>query len=129
MSDNIGEVGIWWLYKGALIRSSVPITKGEEYGDFLNGHTDHYNFWDQVLRTNPDLLGYDYVDIPRGRVVYNKKTNTFIIYTSAMLVKNRNLRSLVLKNFNLDSNNTKFKQEDHYEDPYATFQRQAGLEV
>ncbi len=119
--DNIGEVGIWWFYNGDLIKSSIPLTEGVEYGDFINGLTDHYPFLERVrMYYNRVLSGYEYEEIPRGRVVYNKTTETFVVYTSARLIKDKNLRSLVLRKFKLPATATQFIQDAHYENLYKT---------
>ena len=114
---NVGEVGIWWLWKKQLIKSSTPYTNGIISDRFINGPNDHYKYWEIVQTMIKELRATEYEEIPRGRVIYDTKNKRFYCYTSRMLCRNKMLRSLVIENFKLDEKSTTFRQDDHYEEP------------
>lgn len=110
----IGEVGIFWLFKNELLKDSVPYTQGEEYGDFVNGKSDHCSYWMTIQRSNPAAAMYEYDQVPRGRVVYSKKDDKFIIYGSERFVRNDVQRGMVVTSFKLPLEKTVFRADEHY---------------
>jgi hypothetical protein len=36
-----GDVGIFWIYRGQLIKAAVPLVDGNEDGLIVNGPDDH----------------------------------------------------------------------------------------
>jgi hypothetical protein len=36
-----GDVGIFWIYRGQLIKAAVPLVDGNDDGLFVNGPDDH----------------------------------------------------------------------------------------
>lgn len=114
MSVAIGEVGIFWFFKGEILPSSVPYTLGEEYGDFINGKADHCTHWNVIRRSVPGAAQYEYDQVPRGRVVYSKKDARFFVYGSDDFVKDERRKAVVLSAFKLPPNRTTFKADEHY---------------
>ena len=108
------HVGIFWFFKGELIQSSVPVTQGEEYGDFINGPDDHYPFWSSIQRGIPDAELYEYDQVPRGRVVYSKQTDTFFVYGSEQFVKDTKQKNAVAHAFELAPKRIVFRADEHY---------------
>ena len=47
---GVGEVGIFWFFKGKILSDPIPHTLGEEYGDFINGRSDHCTYWPSLQR-------------------------------------------------------------------------------
>ncbi|MBW8003809.1 MAG: hypothetical protein FVQ80_17725 [Planctomycetes bacterium] len=63
---------------------SVPVSEGEPWGDFINGPTDHHKEWGYlkrhgILKELPPQFRDKYDSIPRGRVVYSKSKDKYII--------------------------------------------------
>lgn len=109
-----GEVGIFWIFDGMLIPESIPHTEGEEYGEFVNGKTSHYDFWRSVQRLVPKLRDYEYEQIPRGRVIYSRRDGKFHIYGSEQFVKNEAEKQMVLKAFSIAASEAVFRFDEHY---------------
>ncbi len=71
------------------------LDKAEEYGDCLTHATGHYDRWQQWQRLGGRMLlaaGYpksilstEYDEWPRGRIVYEKPANLFVIYADRQL--------------------------------------------
>lgn len=123
---GIGEVGIFWFFKGEILQDSIPFTHGEEYGDFVNGKSDHCSFWRNIQRIDPAAAMYEYDQVPRGRVVYSKRDDKFIVYGSEQFVRNDIQRHIVVASFNLPLEKTVFRADEHYsnipgmiEDPFV----------
>lgn len=109
-----GKVGIFWIFKGELIHNSVPVTDGEEYGDFVNGLCGHCTYWPHVQRTRPETRHHEYEQVPRGRVVYRKHDDIFLVYGSERFVRNEAQKQLVLSAFGLAAAKTVFRADEHY---------------
>ncbi len=111
---GIGEVGIFWFFKGSVILDSIPHTLGEDYGDFINGRSDHCTFWPSIQQLLSEAAKYEYDQVPRGRVVYNKKDDRFLVYGSEKFVQNKQQKDMVLLKFNLPPGKTIFRADEHY---------------
>lgn len=120
IAAGVGQVGIFWIVGRSLpetddciIRESIPYTHGEEYGDFVNGWSAHVDFWEVVRRVCVTELEYD--QVPRGRVVYSKRDNTFIVYGSKAFVADERQWRRILELFNLPEDRTRIRSDEHYE--------------
>lgn len=75
-------VGLFFCVDGKFAFSGCSLSKAETYGDFLIFPEGHYDTWEQYrylkYTKSGDEVDYDYY--PRGRVVYRKSDDTFIIY-------------------------------------------------
>jgi hypothetical protein len=114
VAAGVGEVGIFWLFRGEVLSDSIPWTLGEEYGDFVNGHSDHCKFWRSLRRHNPALVDYEYDQVPRGRVVYSKKDDKFFVYGSEDFVRDEEEKTLVVSEFHLPLGKMVFRADEHY---------------
>jgi len=118
---SIPEVGIWWLWRGRLLKSSVPYPEGTRYDRHVNGTEDHYSFWPRLQAVHTELRGLEYEEVPRGRVIYDTAARRTYCYTRRALTRDAGLRQLVIEGFNCDPRRTVFRQDDHYEDPGLFF--------
>ena len=68
---------LFFCVDGELLFHGCSLDKGEPYGDFLNYPHSHYKIWEN----NYELKYYvDFDYYPRGRVVYRKTDDTYLIY-------------------------------------------------
>ena len=73
------QVGLFFCIDGRFAFSGCSISKAENYGDFLIYPESHYDVWEHYKYLNDsNTIPYDYY--PRGRIVYRKSDDTFIIY-------------------------------------------------
>ena len=70
-------VGLFFFVNGKFLIHKCSLNKAEEYGDFIVYPNSHYEIWDKYYFEN---YGVDFDYFPRGRVVYRKKDDTYIIY-------------------------------------------------
>jgi hypothetical protein len=76
-----------------LLTAGCPLDQAEPYGDCLTYGPGHYETWTQWRRdgtVDPALRtiirSYDYEDWPRGRIVFDRSRNRFIIYADRKLL-------------------------------------------
>lgn len=79
MKVVIGMPGpaLFFCAEGMLLFHGCSLAEGEKYGDFLNYPRSHYDVWDERYF---EKYGVDFDYFPRGRVVYRKTDDTYLIY-------------------------------------------------
>ena len=68
---------LFFYANGNLLFHGCEIKDGENYGEFVNFPHSHYKIWENNYLKN---YGVDFDYYPRGRVVYRKTDDTFLIY-------------------------------------------------
>jgi len=78
-----------------MIFDRTPVAIAEAYGDFATHAKGHYRYWEALKRRGSASLKrsgipeapawYEYEEFPRGRVVYNRLTERFVVYIDAKL--------------------------------------------
>ena len=69
--------GLFFYVDGELLLHHCSIEESEPYGAFLNYPHSHYHIWEQFYE-NKYKVDFDYY--PRGRIVYRKTDDTYLIY-------------------------------------------------
>src|ERR1700730_13683679 len=76
-----------------LLAAGRPLDEAEAYGDCLTYSPGHYKTWAQWRRdrTLDPLLralvrAYEYEDWPRGRIVFDRSRDLFILYADRKLL-------------------------------------------
>jgi hypothetical protein len=119
------RLGIFWLIehphgKVQLISASCPLDQAEEYGDHLTFGPGHYDLWEKwrtdikaapALRTIVDL--FEYESWPRGRIVYDRPRDRFIIYADRKLLIPPFIRQIQAR-FHLPPERVETATDDHY---------------
>jgi hypothetical protein len=131
--DNIGrvsepgevQVGIFWMVatpNGAnLLSAACDLSEAEAYGDCLTFWPGHFQVWDG-WRNSRDLEAatraivrtHEYEDWPRGRIVFNRKKDAFILYCDRKLMRPRTLEQ-IQQRFRLPVERTKVEADFHYQ--------------
>ncbi|ATI80956.1 hypothetical protein [Sphingobium yanoikuyae] len=92
-------VGIFWRVQTSagpkLVSHVVSLTDADEYGDFLTHPTGHYEIWEgwqaagaaaiKRMGLPIEIASSDYEEHPRGRVVFARRAERFIIYADRKL--------------------------------------------
>ncbi len=68
---------LFFCVNGELLFHGCSLAEGEEYGDFLNYPHSHYKIWEENYKQRYKV-DFDYY--PRGRVVYRKSDDSYLIY-------------------------------------------------
>ena len=68
---------LFFFADGELLFHGCSQVEGEPYGDFLNYPHSHLEIWGKYYENK---YGVDFDYYPRGRVVYRKTDDTYLIY-------------------------------------------------
>ena len=117
------SVGIFWRVGDHVVVDYSVLDEAEEYGDCLTHATGHYDRWRQWQRLGGRVLlaaGYpksilstEYDEWPRGRIVYEKPANLFVIYADRHLQRPDIVAALKTM-FDLNATDTVVKGDLHY---------------
>jgi hypothetical protein len=108
------RVGIFWLLNGKLLIDSTPLSEGEPYGDHLTHPRSHIDVWEQWRLSGKVPGESEYEEFPRGRVVYNTKTQRFTLLGDKCILRDKRVVSQILSELNLPSKNTDNGTDSHY---------------
>lgn len=102
------KVGLYFYVDDRFVFSGCSLSEAESYGDFLIYSKSHFDVWNSNKLLN--MLGkipYDFY--PRGRIVYRKSDDTFIIYYDMCVEKELGEIAKEYEGFNV-----KFERDEHY---------------
>ncbi|MEA3465126.1 MAG: hypothetical protein U9R29_03845 [Thermodesulfobacteriota bacterium] len=110
-------IGIFWVYNDTVFGRAIPVVDGEERSEGLIDSPDNHNdFWAsdaEYLRLFPELRLYEYLDIPRGRVLYATGEKQSIVYMDKTLFTTT-AKQLVSIFFKLASCKVSWRTDLHY---------------
>ena len=121
-------VGLFWAIKTGGTPSTVildhrcPLNVAEPYGDMLTCPHGHYEIWRSWQRNplqipaavRPMILGSEYEEWPRGRIVFDTIGRNFICYGAAKILRPVYLVHQIYLKFGLPSDRTIRKHDLHY---------------
>src|SRR5580704_15398792 len=114
------HVGIFWVVQTSngearLLAAGCPLDQAEPYGDCLTYSPGHYETWahwrrdrtvDPALRAT--VRSYEYEDWPRGRIVFDRSRDQFILYADSKLLTPAMI-ALIQAQFHLPEEGTKIQ--------------------
>lgn len=109
----MSKVGIFWFYKNKLLCSGVAVERGIVTFGAVDSPEDHVHYWPELQLLYPELEEREYFELPRGRIVYKKRTKTFAVYLDKFLLKPR-IQAALIKEFSLPKSKTRFVADSHY---------------
>lgn len=113
-----GYIGIGWVYKGKVLGLVETLEDGITFNDTIHPHTNRQNcFTIDILKEFPELGKIHYTSLPRYRVSYNSKNNTYYVLGTPLLIKNTKFQKALIDEYHLHNKNVKFDNldsEDHY---------------
>ena len=129
----VSEVGIFWFVQepGASARfvgSGVAVSEGARYGEYINYPGEHSLYWPDI-KPRLSFFFHDHgpKDWPRGRVLYNTKTQAFEVYLNEQLQTPKFVAE-ILACFNLPQATTSFASDPHYSEARFTLGREGPQE-
>jgi hypothetical protein len=120
------QVGIFWVVQTtedevSLLAAGCPLDQAEPYGDCLTYGPGHYETWAQWRRdrtVDPALRAlvrsYEYDDWPRGRIVFDRSRDLFIIYADRKLLTPPTIARIKTQ-FHLPPERTEIQSDWHYQ--------------
>jgi hypothetical protein len=120
------HVGIFWLAQTSngearLLTADCPLDQAEPYGDCLTYGPGHYETWahwrrdrtvDPALRAT--VQSYEYEDWPRGRIVFDRTRDQFILYADRKLMAPETIARIETR-FHLPAERTETQSDWHYQ--------------
>ena len=104
-----------------LLTASCPLDQAEPYGDCLTYGPGHYETWAQWRRdrtTKPALRAivrsYEYEDWPRGRIVFDRSRDLFVLYADRKLLTPAMI-GCIQTQFHLPGDRTEVTSDIHYQ--------------
>jgi hypothetical protein len=120
------HVGIFWLAQTSngqarLLTAGCPLDEAEPYGDCLTYSPGHYKTWAQWRRDrtlDPALRAlvraYEYEDWPRGRIVFDRSRDLFVLYADRKL-QTPAMIARIETQFHLREERTEVTSDFHYQ--------------
>ena len=120
------HVGIFWLVQTPngeimLLAAGCPLDQAEPYGDCLTYGPGHYETWAQWRRdrtVDPALRALvrssEYEDWPRGRTVFDRVRDLFILYADRKLLTPAMIARIQTQ-FHLPEDRTEIQSDLHYQ--------------
>jgi hypothetical protein len=122
----MSHLGIFWVVQtpdgeARLLVAGCPLDQAEPYGDCLTYGTGHYETWAQWRRdrtVDPALRAlarsYEYEDWPRGRIVFDRSRDLFILYADRKLLTPARITRIKAQ-FPLPAERTETQSDFHYQ--------------
>jgi hypothetical protein len=120
------QVGIFWSVQATkgearLLAAGCPLDQAEPYGDCLTYSPGHYETWAHWRRNKPVdpalraiVRSYEYEDWPRGRIVFDRPRDLFILYADRKLLTPAMI-ARIKKQFHLPAERTEVQSDGHYQ--------------
>ena len=85
--NNLIGPSLFFCVNGELLFHFTSLEESEEYGDFYNYPYSHFQIW---VKYYEEKYNVDFDYYPRGRVVYRKTDDTYLIYYDPCMEKDIN---------------------------------------
>jgi hypothetical protein len=120
------HVGIFWVAQTSngearLLAVGCPMDQAEPYGDCLTYGPGHYDTWAQWRRDRTldpafraIVRSSKYEDWPRGRIVFNRARDVFILYADRKLLTPAMIMRIGTR-FHLPAERTEVQSDWHYQ--------------
>jgi hypothetical protein len=120
------HLGIFWVVQASngearLLTAGCPLDQAEPYGDCLTygpGHCETWDYWRRDKTVDPALRAtvrsYEYEDWPRGRIVFDRSRDLFIIYADRKLMAPATIARIKTR-FHLPAERTETQSDLHYQ--------------
>ena len=120
------QLGIFWLVQASngearLLAAGCPLDEAEAYGDCLTYGPGHYEIWaqwrrDRTVDPAPRALVrcYEYEDWPRGRIVFDRSRDLFVLYADRKLLTSATIVRIETQ-FHLPGERTEVTSDWHYQ--------------
>ena len=104
-------IGIFFYVEGKLLTCTTELDKADSYGDFLVSPFSHDSAWNNHFKKGTDV-DFDYY--PRGRLIYSRSKNEYIIYIDKCLDSPEIIVD-IRQSFQLDNVKCTVSFDEHYQ--------------
>lgn len=110
-------IGIFWVFNGSVFGDKTPIDKcSQSVTDLIDSDVTHVDSWERHghFRTiNPQLAYFEYQEVPRGRVLFQLRTQRFLVYLDKKLM-NKVTKKAIADYFGFLPSQADWKSDAHY---------------
>lgn len=110
------KIGLFYVINGIVygdmndVRDIEPSPLG-----LKDSNNTHYGYWKFHMKSYyPEYRRLDYDYFPRGRIIYNPKSDEYVVYMDKCL-DNEKSKDLIIDEFNLPRDKTRFDSDEHYQ--------------
>ena len=108
------KIGIFWLVQGKLIVLGIPFSDGAGYGEYATYGPSHYDKWRELQRSGVAPHECEYEEFPRGRVMFNRNTETFLLLADTCILGDKQMLNRVMQEMHLPKAKTISDRDSHY---------------
>ena len=108
------KVGIFWLVGERLILDASPLSEADPYGDCLTHRNSHIDYWTEQQSLGAVPKEMEYEEPPRGRVVFNRKNERFMLYADRCILDKSAVVNLIKELMHLPSDRTDVGTDGHF---------------
>jgi hypothetical protein len=108
------HVDIFWLFENKLIIDSTPLSSAALYGDCCTQDGGHIDVWAALQDHGAVPLLVEYEVSLRGRIVYDKRHERFVLYADRCILKRKRAIKKIMAAMNLPSEKTDTMTDAHY---------------
>jgi hypothetical protein len=110
------RVGIFWVVNGKPLIDSTTLNEAEPYGEFLTHPRGHAEVWEAFQRAGTVPREVEYEEFPRGRVMFNTKTQRFTLLADRCILRDKKISRKIFRALHLPRN-TELGADSHYQCP------------
>ena len=113
------RVGIFWLVNGQLILKSAPLSEVTTRVGFKDLDLNHIDYWEELVGLAAVPVESEYDEFPRGRVVFNTRTEQFSVMLDRCILRRRALVRELFRELRLpkDTTSLEIKEDLQYRCP------------
>ena len=113
------RVGIIFLVgRSTLFVHSTSVSDASTYGDFMIEEKDHLQYWED-LRSTGAVPPSEYDEIPRGRCVFDKRTQKFTLLLDRCILQRKDLVARIVEHLQLPSPGWVLSDDSLYRCPHC----------
>ncbi len=111
------KIGIFWFYKNQVLGVAHDVDLGQvDSLGLVDSPFTHVDYWPTIQKRIPELAEIEYEHIPRGRIIYDKNRDSFLVYLDEKLYFQEQARKICdFFDAGADINKVLFKKDPHYQ--------------
>jgi hypothetical protein len=117
------HVGIFWLVSERLLVKSSPVGEVATHANFKDHEASHFDYWEELVGRGAVPFGAEYDEFPRGRVVYNTRTDRFTVMLDRCILNRPPLLQELVSRLQLPLDKFDFMEDSHYRCPACLARR------
>ena len=108
------HVGIFWFFNCRLLTDCTPLSGAEAYGDCQAHPRGHLDVWTEMQSRGLVPLDVEYEDPPRGRIMFDKRRDRFLLLADPCILRRRSLVKQIVSRLHLPPERTEMDRDAHY---------------